>query len=310
MVKIWGLWNDGRTMDLGEPESLSITDAFDSPATGMETRLPWNGYSPEFARVQVVRDGSTLFEGGIDEQRLETTGQGESLVIQARGPGAGAIDNEARPQTYFRVTLRDIFQRHLAPYGLTLESPYNPRLLHFAVHKGVTEWEVLELFCARAGLPRPVVWGSQVLVRPWQAPKTWRLGGGYLPLVRLEVICRRCAVLSHVLWRTGRNDYLSCVTNDRFPYLGVLRKRYVIPPSDEDYDPRADAAARVREGNLQYRSVRAVLPGWQDANLLDRAWIDDYRAGGREYVVCQVARQMDGNGGETTLTLADPTYLL
>lgn len=310
MMEVWGIWNDGRTMKLGQPSALTMTDSFDTPAAAMETTLPWNSFSPEFARVRVVRDGAVLFEGGIDEQRLEVSSKGQVLAIEARGPGAGTIDNEARPQTYFRVTLGDIAARHIAPYGLQLVSPYNPRLLHFSVHKGMTEWEVLEQFCLRAGLPRPVVRGNQVLVRPWQAPKTWRLGGAYLPLLRLEVICRRCAILSHVLWRTGKNDYISCVTNDRFPYLGVLRKRYVIPPSDENYDPRADAAARVREGNLQYRSVKAAVPGWKDMGLLDRVWIDDYRAGGREYVVCQVRREMDGGSGETTaITLADPVYL-
>ena len=308
MAEVWGLWNDGRQMRLGVPLSLVMTDSYDSPAAGLTVQLPWQGLSPEFAAVQVTEGEEILFEGGIDEQRLTLGEEGKILSIEARGPGAGTVDNEARPQTYFRVNLQELFYRHIAPYGLTLETTANPRLLHFAVHKGMTEWEVLEEFCARAGLPRPVTIGRRVWVGPWRPGHTWQIGGEQLPLTKLEVICRRCAVLSHVLWRTGRNDYVSCVTNRQFPYLGVLRKRYVIPPSDESFDPRQDAAGRVREGNLQYRSVKAVLPGWKKVQLMDRVLIDDYRAGGREYVVCQVEQRL-GEGNTTAVTLADPAFL-
>lgn len=72
------------------------------------------------------------------------------LEIAARSMAALLLDNEAIPQTYAYPSLPLLFERHGKPYGFTeWEGEPSGFSVPFTITKGMSEWEVLSLFCSR-----------------------------------------------------------------------------------------------------------------------------------------------------------------
>lgn len=84
-------------------------------------------YRPEMAPVlkmaagfAAVEDGQTQLRGIVDEYSVELDQNGLTVTLAGRGYAARLLDNESRPVTYERVTLRELLRRHAEPYGITV----------------------------------------------------------------------------------------------------------------------------------------------------------------------------------------------
>ena len=73
---------------------------------------------------------------------------GMTLRLTARSEAALLLDNEALPQTYINPSLKQLFDRHAAPYGFAgmagNQGAFRGKL---TVKKGMSEWQVFEEFC-------------------------------------------------------------------------------------------------------------------------------------------------------------------
>ena len=121
-------------------------------------------YRPEMAPVlkmaagfAAVEDGQTQLRGIVDEYSVELDQNGLTVTLAGRGYAARLLDNESRPVTYERVTLRELLRRHAEPYGITVGeavelSPAAP----YTAGAGSSQWKVISEFCRVYGgfLPR------------------------------------------------------------------------------------------------------------------------------------------------------------
>lgn len=303
-VRLWGTDLGGKSCYLGEALELELVQSADSPADGLVATLARREPCPELGEVTAAQGDVVLFRGGVDEQRASHTGRGFLLEVEARGVGAGALDNEARPQAYRWACLGEVFQKHAAPYGLTIGGDKNPRLWEFAVTKGLSEWEVVESFCRQAGLSRPRWNGSQVWVGPWSPGRSWQSPAP----TGVTVTHRRSAVLSHVLWRTGRNDYVSAVQSPLAARLGVLRKRYLTPGAASSWSGPREGERLLQEGCLGYRTVELQVAGLWGVAPLDAVEAAHPLVPAGRWMVWESRRTVDKAGARTSLVLADPAY--
>ena len=84
-------------------------------------------YRPEMAPVlkmaagfAAVEDGQTQLRGIVDEYSVELDQNGLTVTLAGRGYAARLLDNESRPVTYERVTLRELLRRDAEPLGITV----------------------------------------------------------------------------------------------------------------------------------------------------------------------------------------------
>ena len=135
-------------------------------------------YRPEMAPVlkmaagfAAVEDGQTQLRGIVDEYSVELDQNGLTVTLAGRGYAARLLDNESRPVTYERVTLRELLRRHAEPYGITVgEAVELSSAAPYTAGAGSSQWKVISEFCRVYGgfLPRFSKTG-ELLAAPEQA---------------------------------------------------------------------------------------------------------------------------------------------
>lgn len=141
----------GVRHSLGSAYSVQINKSREAPADSLTAVFFSKKNHPEYKTIEVYTEGASqlFFDGIVDEQKFEVTATGCFLTINSRSKAAVLIDNEATPQTYKRPSLDIIFRRHIKPYGFSTingnNSSFNATI---EVEKGMSEWDVLELFCS------------------------------------------------------------------------------------------------------------------------------------------------------------------
>lgn len=316
MMTLWVRGADGSTHPLSRLLTLEVTWGMDSPAHSLEAACLWKGDPlPPLVEVELHRGAEVLFRGFCDQQKEQKTPQGRRLSVSARSRGGLLLDNEAKPQTYFRADTRDIFRAHVLPYGITrLEVPRVLSAGMFQVAKGRSEWEVFSAFCMRMYARWPWMDAQDGLrvAAPDRTPRGLicnRPGtAGALRYHTLTRVLRRASVVSRIVLRDREGNYGSPMDTP-LGHLKVQRRRYVIPTAEYATTPTADAYQKLNQSCLGYYALEAVLPGEAPLALGDGVTVDDPLCGRRVLTVYQRVLQQDQQGLRTRLTLADPDFL-
>ncbi len=141
----------GVRQNLGPAYSVQVNKSREAPADSLTAVFFSKENHLEYKTIEVYAEEASqlFFDGVVDEQKFEVTATGCFLTIKSRSKAAVLIDNEATPQTYKRPSLDIIFSRHIKPYGFSAingdNSSFNATI---EVEKGMSEWDVLELFCS------------------------------------------------------------------------------------------------------------------------------------------------------------------
>ena len=257
---------DGKEHWLKNPVEFSWVSSVDTPAESMKASflLPaaqeWSGQ--EIKQLRILADDE-LFCGICDRQMVSLDKSGCRLTVWGRSDAAALLDNEAVPQEYSRVSVEEMFERHLAPYGFQNRLGRTGSLNNYRVAKGVSEWEAFSQFCRRALRLRPYVEGRNV---------SFLLGGRgrqilqkELPVVDITRSIRRSEVISQVLIRDELGRYSSRVVNEEAERLKIQRSRCLIP-SSQWAQPTADAKLKMEEsmqGRVQWEIEIAEILNWK-----------------------------------------------
>ena len=73
------------------------------------------------SRCRAAAEG--CFEAFCDRQKTFVDGTGCHTELWGRSDAAVLMDNEAIPQEYSRVTLQELFEKHIKPYGFQNDLP-------------------------------------------------------------------------------------------------------------------------------------------------------------------------------------------
>lgn len=147
---------DGSRKQIGGMTLFSWVCSADTPADSLKVRC-LQQIDAEIACIEVQSGGRRLFRGFCDRQKTFVDGTGCHTELWGRSDAAVLMDNEAIPQEYSRVTLQELFEKHIKPYGFQNDLPQAATLNYFRVGKGVSEWEAFSDGCIQALGQQPFV---------------------------------------------------------------------------------------------------------------------------------------------------------
>ena len=253
---------DGSRKQIGGMTLFSWVCSADTPADSLKVQC-LQQIGTEVACIEVQSGGRRLFRGLCDRQKTFVDGAGCHTELWGRSDAAVLMDNEAIPQEYRRVTLQELFEKHIKPYGFQNDLPQAAVLSHFRVGKGVSEWEVFSDGCIQALGQQPFVHLSRVSAR--LPGKQRHLVGVQDAVLRLSRVVRREKVISQVLLRDEWGRYSTRIENPQAQGLAIQRRRCLIP-SEQWERPTADAQRRMNrsmEGRIRWELELGKLVDWQ-----------------------------------------------
>ena len=229
------------------PVDFSCVSSVDTPADSLKATFfisQPKEWMQEIKTLELQGDGNRLFHGICDRQIVSLQQDGCKMTVWGRSDAALLLDNEAIPQEYMRVSLDEMFDKHLKPYGFQNELGLMGSLSNYRVGKGVSEWEAFSTFCRRAVGRTPYVHFSKVSF--FLPGKGTHIISEKMPVISVRWINRRSEIISETLIRDDMGRYLSCVQNEKAEGLEVFRRRCLIP-SSQWANPAADAKLQMEE---------------------------------------------------------------
>lgn len=251
------------------PVEFSCVSSVDTPADSLKAVFliaSPQEWEQEIAQIEVQLDGKRIFHGNCDRQIVSMGQNGCRLTIWGRSDAAVLLDNEAIPQEYSRVSLNEMFCRHLEPYGFQSQFPSEVQgvLTDYRVGKGVSEWEAFCTFCQRAVKMTPYVHllkvsfltrgRGQHIITPQNSM-----------VKQISKSTRRSEVISETLIRDELGRYSSQVTNEQAKELKIKRRRCLIP-SAQWAQPAADARIKMEQsmrGRVRWKIELAEVLDWE-----------------------------------------------
>lgn len=292
---IWfGVTPEGERLRLPAPVSARMNRAEDAPADGFEGVFPMERSRRVFtALLGYGAGGALVFDGIVDEQR-ETCGTVAELFLAARSRAALLLDNEAVPQVYSAPSLPVLFARHAAPYGFSgFAGPGRAFPGELTVERGMSEWQVLEMFCTRFLKIRPRA-ESGVFdasgVRPAGGLLFSNRDGTAYSSVRRDR--NYYALISELRVQADAAAFPAVFRDETAAALGIRRGRLL--SADKNVE-QTFAAARKK-----FVSFTVTCPGEVDARLFMQASVSDPVLGREEGLAVSEIDYALTPDGETT----------
>lgn len=126
------------------PVHFSCVSSVDTPADSIKATFLISHpkeWMKEIKTLELQEDGDRLFHGICDRQIVSLQQDGCRMTVWGRSDAALLLDNEAIPQEYVRVSLDEMFDKHIKPYGFQNELGLTGSLSNYRVGKGISEWE-------------------------------------------------------------------------------------------------------------------------------------------------------------------------
>lgn len=309
----------GQAVALLEPLEYEIVSSFDSPARSFEGMFRCPRAFAELHSIEVLGPGRTYFAGAVDETTVLESDGGRRLRVLARSAGAALLDNEAKPQLYTSIGLRQLFQNHIYPYGFaTLTTDEEGAFMNtYQILKGMSEWEAFSNFFRNTGLgvayvsPQNDVMCMSTL--PTGAHHTIsNQQTGALRYASLKITDNRYSPITQFVIRDNDGLYSYSYDNPKTTQLQLRRKRYLIPSVEYTQTPTGgaiDASLRVNRSMLGKRVVTVTCPGLLDTAICDSVDLDTQYDIFWDLFVHQVRYRLTAGGITTALTLLEKQYV-
>ena len=284
--------------------SARLDCELDVPADSLTLTLPFDGRLREADTVEAYQGETLRFFGQADE--VISVRQGERLVtrVTARSLAALLLDNEAEPLTYNNPSNKLMFDRHLAPFGITsYDEERHPLYNDLRIDKGMSHWQALEAFCLKRYGSAPRIEGRRAFLRGYGREGTVLFGENGVRCLSLNESLRRHRLISEVKVKfNSANGYSSSVKNANPLCDGVRRVRYVNAAAD---NVNLDAAWHmIDKGNRASYLLRLDCAGARPDLLGMPAVVEDSGLGRIEGLrVTGVKYTMNEKGELTTVSL-------
>lgn len=293
----------GDEINLGAPVSVIINRDEDAPADDFTGIFPAPAISPipPITVIRVFHGEELVFYGIVDEQTAQISSGGSTLKLIARSRAALLLDNEALPQTYIYPSLQTIFERRAAPYGfrgyLGTPGAYNGEM---TVTKGMSEWQVIESFCAYFLGTAPKITVDGILDASGDRPKECfrfsNTGAGILYLA-ISVSSKYHTLISEIYAQTGRaGEYAVKNADKKAAEFAVMRKRYLTAAkSGKAY---FNSRQMMKAAHRKFQEIVLTCAGEVGAELGSKAVVEDKSLGGLSGLSIAKITYMLGSTGE------------
>ncbi|MBQ6387906.1 MAG: hypothetical protein IJH96_04715 [Ruminococcus sp.] len=280
--------------------SARLKSELDVPADSLSVTLPYTERLRENADMLSVFDGGKrVFFGQIDEVLVLTEKGKQLLRFHARSLAACLLDNEAEPLVYANPSNRMMFDRHLAPFGITAcEEERHPLYDNLRIEKGMSHWQVLESYCAKRYGATPRIADTRAYLKGFRAEGEIVFGGEGVPVLEMTDSLRRCKLISEVRVRmTNTGCYSARIINDNPHAMQLTRVRYVNAAAD---NASLDTARRMMEkGNQAARHVSVKCVG-DHLNILGKSAVINGETG---FTVTGLSYVFGDQGAFTTVNM-------
>lgn len=304
-----GTTPQGDKIDLGAPLSVVFNRDEDAPADDFTAIFPCRSSLPSITGIRVTLGNEVIFDGMVDEQIFQTASNGCTLKIIARSRAALLLDNEALPQTYIHPSLQTIFDRHAAPYGFTGYIG-NPGAFsgEMTVTKGMSEWQVIQYFCAYFLGVSPRVTLDGLLDASGKRPDgqlVFSNTGGGIPYLTFSISSKYHALISEIYAQTGKTGaYVIKSTDIKSAELGVVRKRYL--SASKNSGAYFNAKRMIHTAHRKFREYNVLCPGCVTAELNKQASITDKQFGSFSGLsVAKITYTLGSTGEFSRITLRE-----
>ena len=283
---------------------LSVNIDEGVPADSLYAVFPYRDLG-ELIEITLYDDGKMLFDGVVDEQEHEESGKGGFLKISARSRAALLLDNEAMPCAYDHPSMRFIYERYVAPFGITMRE--HDDAVYFGeqtILKGFSCWRVLKKFCAACYSALPRVSSVGVLYpKGMVGDGTVIFGRENVRYTSLSVIKKRCEELSAVYVKASNaGSYIVPVENRDAIRRGISRVRYLNAALNES--PMRCADMMLRNSEAKAFTVRLRCPSCLIGCEGNRALIrDSALEEDKDLYISAVRYRMTADGAYTDVTL-------
>lgn len=284
-----------------QPLVLRISVDEGVPADSLYAVFPYRE-AGELSVITVFRDNDVVFKGVVDEEERAESKDGDFLKISARSLAALMLDNEAAPCCYDHPTVRLIYERYAAPFGITLAEDKDT--VYFGeqnVLKGASCYSVVRSFCLACYSSLPRVSGDGVLY-----PKgicrdgVTRFGADGERYISLSRVRKRCEEISAVYVKTANaGGYSLPVENKNAEARGIKRDRYLNAVLTES--PMSCADGMIRNGYQKAYELRLRCTGCLLGTEGNKAVLEGYDE--TELYISSVHYKMTSGGEYTDIRL-------
>lgn len=300
---------DGRMLPLDAPLELRFDANREVPCDALDVTLPLQLEGEVLRGLSASLEGIPFFEGIVDRQTVEKSGDGRFLRLSCRSGAALLVDNEVRPAVYFSLTSGQLLERYALPFGVAgAELPYEGRLEVLQVGKGESCWQVIERFCRRVYRKTPALDKRRNLVLDPPGRAAHQLRGNDYAALSIRWKNDRLLSRLYIKTATEKEGYFYGLAVDNPEAKGILRERYYHPAAKDAADLGGEADRLLREANRAGFEAEVLLPGFYAAEIGDRVSLPEEGISG-ELCVLGMAYRMGAGGVTTRLTLVKREFL-
>ncbi len=283
----------------------------DVPADSLTLNCVYDGEIFENAdRITAYNRNELVFDGQLDEIIRIRRDSGIALKLCARSAAAALLDNEAEPLSYRNPSVALMLKKHLQPFGITDVEPDGvPIIGDMRIDKGMTHWQVLEMFCKTKYRSKlRISGGGKVFLRGFKNDKKVKFGSGGIEYYSIKENKSRCKLISEVKLKVSdTGGYLSSLKNPNAECGFVKRVRYVNAAADDNSLNTADVM--IEQSNLDSHYIKLTFGGCVTDILGAEAELDDAVFGRMNgLTVRKLIYSLSPSGELTTVYLGKEKY--
>lgn len=234
--------------------------------------------------ISLYKGDNRIFKGIVDKKLHSISQSGRTTSIFARSSiGAYLVDNEAMPRVYNYPKLSLIASIHGYQYGIKgIKADSDRGLPFFTVVKGISEWDVLELYVRQTYGVLPYIDADNYLVAQKRAKGTTiqvsNTGSDSLRYSSINISQKPYKKLSHIYICKDDGTYSLVQNKD----AGITRRRQFYVPSNQwVLFPRWSVGDIIAKSMDDSFSVEVELPGYVDLQLGDDLVLSEFYPDGK-----------------------------
>ena len=288
-----------------KPLKVNFVSSEDAPADSLTAVFSADGVIYPLMSIEVTDNNERIFYGYIDTQSDEQSINGYFLTVTARSLESILLDNEALPQTYSMVSMRDLMKRHFELLGFNnfkgTDKTFDDE---FVITKGMSEWAVLANFCRKfTGTVPKIDCHGNIDISENKDNDCIYISSSQC--ISKKHTLKRHLLISLIMERAAVSDgYVMPFEDELAKSLKVNRKRYINTVDNKNLSPMS-ARNILDNADNKYEQVILEVSGCIICRVGDELILDNED---KKYIIKEIHYSL-GIDGEKTRLYAEVRYI-
>jgi len=253
----------------------------------------------------------------VDTQTTSSSNKGNIIKIECRNKTALFLDNEVKPNIYFQLTSKQLFEQYASPFGVIgYEFPYEAKQNFIQVKKGSSYWKVINDYCLLVYKKPAYINHNNVLTINPINNTTHTISNtlkNAIKYTNLNVSLNRHKLISKLYMKTATETYGYyygiCIENKSAIDRHIKRERFYHPTSKVTANAKVEAERLVNQSNKDFAVIEVTIPALVNVSIGDNVKIADDVYSNNNLYISSVCHKADQNGITTKLKLLDKKFV-